>query len=512
MALLLRISQAETSSVSDTCISRSALSVLPSPRSVSTNFHPGVDVDSATATLMLMQFGQFLDHDLTLTPETELEEGDCCGRKILNSVHDHEEEEEDVCLAIQVPWGDRFNRTCMDFTRSTAFCQETLGYREQMNGITAFIDASNVYGSDDETAAMLRTFEGGKLKVDWIEGQEYLPQIDGEQKAGDERVLEMPGLAAMHTLFLREHNRLAGQVQADDPQLQDEEVYHEARKIVIAEMQNIVFAEFLPAVLGRETTERWGLDVAERNTTYNNVVDASIINSFATAAFRFGHSLIQGRIGMKDLDSGQLKYYHLRDQFFSTDKYFDDAGRGWQEILNGIAEQPSQEGDNFVTVDVTNFQQVKKGGERTDLVSRNIQRGRDHGLPGYNAFRKACGLRPICSWRSTPTEMPKEKWLQLSELYSRPGDIDLFSGGLAETPPSDGVVGPTFGCILATQFWRLMEGDRFFYTHWNGAGGLSGEQLDYVRGRTLAKVICDNTDINRIPASVFNLHSQIISC
>ncbi len=183
---------------------------LPEPRTVSAQFHPDRNVSSPEATLMLMQFGQFLDHDITLTPEAEEEEAgeDCCGGS--------HREGEDYCLPIRIDESDRFaavhNRTCADFKRSTAFCRGELGFREQMNAITAFVDASNVYGSDDETAARLRTLRGGRLRVSTVGGRDYLPVFaDGRMKAGDQRALEMPGLAAMHTLFLREHNRLADQ-------------------------------------------------------------------------------------------------------------------------------------------------------------------------------------------------------------------------------------------------------------------------------------------------------------
>ena len=85
-----------------------------------------------------------------------------------------------------------------------------LGYptNEQINGITAFVDASNVYGSDIETANILRTHatgdSPGQLKIN----DGLLPVIDGVFKGGDTRAREMPALSAMHTVWLREHNRI----------------------------------------------------------------------------------------------------------------------------------------------------------------------------------------------------------------------------------------------------------------------------------------------------------------
>ena len=121
------------------------------------------------------------------------------------------------------------------------------------------MDASNVYSSDAESLDDLRVLDGsGKLKTG---ENELLPVDPGtlQEFAGDVRAREMPGLAAMHTLFVREHNRVCDLIAAKVPN-EDEEYYFEnARRIVIAEMQNIVYGEYLPVVLGEEAMRDSGI-------------------------------------------------------------------------------------------------------------------------------------------------------------------------------------------------------------------------------------------------------------
>ena len=143
--------------------------LLPLARVVSTRFHLDLDVPSQKVTLMLTQFGQFLDHDITLTPEIHVEE--CC---LYPSLAD--------CFVMTLPPTDPFYSTlstkqsCLQFSRSVAYSEKNNGAREQKNAITAYIDASNVYGSDEATSKLLRSYSNGKLRVNEDYKKELLPK------------------------------------------------------------------------------------------------------------------------------------------------------------------------------------------------------------------------------------------------------------------------------------------------------------------------------------------------
>ncbi len=181
----------------------------------------------------------------------------------------------------------------------------------------------------------------------------------------------------------------------------------------------------------------------------------------------------------------------------------DGDGNGMERIIFGILNQDSQNNDRFVTTDVTNFLIPGFDLDPSDLVSRNIQRGRDHGMPTYNDFREFCGLPKACSWDEPPAEIRPNVWERFREIYTNPGDIELFSAGIAEIPFDGGVVGRTFNCLLSEQFKRLKFGDRFFFTHSDQAGAFNNEQLDQLRVRNLGDIICDNTDIPEVRDNVF---------
>ena len=168
------------------------------------------------------------------------------------------------------------------------------------------------------------------------------------------------------------------------------------------------------------------------------------------------------------------------------------SGNGGTDLfLCGLLSQQSRRIDEFVTRTLTNRLFERPGEAGTDLASLNIQRGRDHGLPSYRMFRNFCAAKFGLSGRiEDPTTRTR-----LRELYNSEDDIDLWVGGLAETPLPGARIGPTFACIFAITFKGLREGDRFYYEN---PGVFTPEQLDEIKKASLSRVVCDNGDDIRV--------------
>lgn len=98
-----------------------------------------------------------------------------------------------------------------------------------------------------------------------------------------------------------------------------------------------------------------------------------------------------------------------------------------------------------------------------DLASRNIQRGREHGVPSYNTFREYCGFGRADHWKDLEGVFPNETLSLYAQVYETPDDIDLWSGGISEIHKKGSMAGPVFSCIMAEGFRNLRFGDRFWY-------------------------------------------------
>ena len=165
------------------------------------------------------------------------------------------------------------------------------------------------------------------------------------------------------------------------------------------------------------------------------------------------------------------------------------------KFLVGLATQPSQKYDNIITDEVTNHLfQAKDKSFGMDLVALNLQRGRDHGLPGYNAFRELCGSKRVKNFNGFADLIPKQIVERLKLIYKDVDDVDLFIGGISESSLPGAILGPTFQCLVGDQFKRLQQGDRFFYDSAVNPGKFTEAQLIEIRHANLARITCDNGD------------------
>jgi len=481
---------------------------LPSAREVSTATISSQNKENNKYTLMLMQWGQFVDHDITHTPVVKGTEESgilCCKDGEIIKKGDRNRE----CFPIDIPENDnvfsRFGQKCMEFVRSMPAPREgcNFGPREQTNQITAWLDGSNVYGSDADEARKLRLLSGGRLRVTRVQGRDLLPLnpsecSDNERhrycfSAGDLRCNEQLELTVLHTVWMREHNRLADKLADLRPDLSDETLYQEARKIVIAELQHITYNEWLPIVLGMQYMKKWSMEVKENgySNSYNKDVNPAITNVFATAAFRFGHSLIAGVIDSFNAFGTKVKSVPLTKSQFAPYDLYDNLTL--ETFVRGLTTQKSQELDSSFSPELTEhlFQQESEQ-FGLDLVSLNIQRGRDHGLAPYSAWRELCNLPKIKSWKELAQTYPSMNVARLQALYRSVDDIDLFIGGILEPPEEGSLLGPTFLCLVGDQFQRIKSGDRFWYEEKNN--NFSEAQLNEIRKTSLARILCDNSD------------------
>jgi hypothetical protein len=467
----------------------------PNPRVVSNTLFAQDDLinDPLNLSDYCWVFGQFIDHDLTF-------------------VLDGSEN-----VLIQVPTGDPWfdpwgsGQAFIHMRRSAPAPGSGTGVdnpREHVNVITSFLDASAVYGSDSLTAAWLRSFEGGRLKVS---ADNMLPYntVDGEYDspvdptaphmedpiqasdkhfvAGDARANENPLLAGFHTLFVREHNRIADTLAVEHPDWSDEELYQHARRLNSGILQAIVYEEWLPTM---------GVDLPAY-TGYDETVNPSITNVFSAAIFRLGHTLLNGNIMRVDEEGNEIPEGHLelRDAFFQPHLIHES---GMEPFFRGMGIQVQQGMDPKVMDDVRNFLFGVPAQGGLDLASINITRSRERGIPGLNAVRIAFGLSPHDNFFDITDDIDRASTLMA--LYGDVNNIDPWVGGLCEDPMPGALFGPTIMQVLMDQFQAVRDGDRFYYEN---DEALSDIEKQWIKNTRMVDVVKRNTGIDIMQENVF---------
>uniref|UniRef100_A0A8B9BRF9 Eosinophil peroxidase n=1 Tax=Anser brachyrhynchus TaxID=132585 RepID=A0A8B9BRF9_9AVES len=489
-------------------------------------FPPGQLKLDQQRSLMFMQWGQFIDHDLDFSPETPARvtfsgKVDChtsCAKQ-------------PPCFPIKIPPNDprvKNTRDCLPFIRSAPACDGGKAIREQINALTSFLDGSVVYGSEVPLANKLRdrTNQLGLLAVNrnfTDRGMAYMP-FDYMSKdpclmvskgakipcflAGDSRANEMLELACMHTLFVREHNRLARGLKRLNPHWNGEKLYQEARKIVGAMIQIITYRDYLPLLLGT-SLQKW----IPCYQGYNEAVDPRISNVF-TLAFRFAHASIPPSVGRLNQNYKPINpKLQLSKTFFGVWRIVKEGGID-PFLRNLMASKAKLMTQKQMVVDELRdrlFEQVERIG--FDLPALNMQRCRDHGLPGYISWRQFCRLSKPRGLKSLARVLKNHSLAKkFMQLYGTPKNIDIWIGALAEPFVKGGRVGPLMACLIGTQFRKIRDGDRFW---WENKGVFTPQQRSSLAKISLSRIICDNTHISKVSRNIFQANSyphSFVSC
>lgn len=452
---------------------RNGLIAGPNPRLISNVISGGMGAsgqDSGTddplATGWLYVFGQFVDHDL------DLEHAPPDGESI----------------SVVVPPGDPvlpagtaivMNRDLRDPQTNTV-----------INTVAGFLDLSQLYGSTQAVADSLRNPDGS-LKSS-ADGQS-LSITNGVFITGDPRVMENPQLTAVTTLFMREHNQWVKRLRAQNPQWTGDQLYNMARTLTVAGYQNIVYKDFLPALIGPVIGPYRG---------YDPNVNAQVSQEFSAAAFRVGHTQVSGEQVGIDNAGNELFSQSLDDAFFNTPE--EDLAHGLDPLMRFLSKETALATDVYVVPILRNllFTPLVGGNiDAIDLIAIDIQRGRDAGLASLNQTRAALGMPAYASVAELTSDPMLQKDLQA--VYGSINNIDLFMGGLAEQPAPGAAIGPTFQAIIRDQFEAIRSGDRF---HWENIG-FDPATKQLIANTRLSSVIRRNTDTTDTQENLFVLEA-----
>ena len=498
----------ETTVAYDDLISSPAGINRPNPRTISNQLfaQSGSIDDPLSLSNYTWVFGQFIDHDIDLTPG-----------------HNSE------FAMVNIPAGDPIfdpsntgimvipmKRSTYDSNTGTSIANP----REHPNEITSYIDASTVYGSDQTRADWLRTFAQGKLKTSTGDMLPFgttsgefsdpydanAPSMDDDVgtaaylfRAGDSRANENVCLTSLHTLFVREHNRLCNEIYLDDSSLNDEQIYQKARKIVGGLIQAVVYEEWLPSM---------GINIAPYSG-YDPNVNAGIMNIFSGAAFRMGHSLLTSEIPRIDNNGNVIPEGNLllREAFFNPDLIITEGGI--DPLMKGMAQKTQQDFDCQMIDDVRNFLFGQPGSGGLDLAAININRGRERGFADYNTIRTDFGLSPVNSFtdiNDNPTISAA-----MAATYPDVNSIDPWVGMLSEKHLPNSLFGETVNEIMKVQFTRLRDGDRFYYEN---DPMLTAAEKSEIKNTKFVDIILRNTNINLMQGNIFTSmdHNTLVNC
>ncbi len=222
---------------------------------------------------------------------------------------------------------------------------------------------------------------------------------------GGDRANATPFTAMMSTLFLREHNRIAGQLEAQNPGWDDERVFQTARNIVIPVFIKIVIEQYinhitpLPFNLVADPTVAW---TANWNRPNWMTAEFSLL-------YRW-HSLMPDSI---DWPGGAIPLAH-----FGLDNR-PLVSVGLAAAFEAAANQPAAQLGALNTDDAL-----------LPIEDLAVGQARFNRLQSYNAYRVQYSMPPAATFADISSDPTIQTVLQ--NLYGTPDQVEFYPGLFAE--------------------------------------------------------------------------------
>lgn len=480
---------------------------VPPPRELSNNFSAstgnasgpcdGEATSDCHVNTLVMSWWQFYDHDVALTSSSG---------ESMNIVVNESGTNKTV----------PFTRAAYVYSNEGA----TPPRRQPVDSTTPFLDASHVYGSDEERARALRTFRDGELKMlgsllplNGGEAEEVANDADPSISdphafyfAGDTRSNEQRILLSLHTLVVREHNRIARAIvsndlvpRATDVAIFDEHVYQLARAAVIGQLQRIHYCEAAPALLGSQLSLSFDAcdDDDSNDPRYDPTHADPRMPVTLNVLLRNMHSMIPS----------VLAGTNITEQFFRPSALALLGSDPLATVFNvSFNEATCRIDPHFVDA----IRNMLFGTMCEDLFARNVQRARDVGAPYYNDARVAYSLAPRTDFTSIP---------ELESVYGgNLSNVEVFPASLAEPHPSGSCVGELTATAINHFLDESARADPFFFTNANMLAPGDDDDDAYafvksiVRHGTMRRLIVRNTALTEsdVPADVWHVNGGAI--
>ncbi|KAG4078673.1 hypothetical protein HA402_015263 [Bradysia odoriphaga] len=389
------------------------------------------------------------------------------------------------CFPIEIARNDSIygseNIGCINLVRSErAEYTDEVQPGQIMNRATSFLDLSLLYGNHKSELDPIRLYKDGLLRM----GPNNVLPVDanGNHIPSMRRFTMVPMASIWPALFARNHNTIAGELKILNPCWDDETLFQETRRINIATFQyNLITSKAVEASISNIPI----------NETYSAERNAATTLEFSIA-YRMAHYYIHDKMLWKAANGTERRVLQSdtigKIELLEND--FDGALRGaLAEVVNA-----GPYGD-----EITNRIGKKSDcGYGADIISIDIQRARDQGLPSFLDVRRQCKIQPEVNTFDDMYEIfAPENVELLRATYEDPEDIDYYVGGVFETYEILGnpLVGPTFGCVIANQWDNFAGGDIYYYSNPDSPYPFTSEQIEAIHAYSISNLLCANSEM-----------------